>query len=292
MPKLLTAILTSEDLPRLERCIKSVIDGRCIPQPDCLVVCNTTNIQFQKDAEKLCAKYPVKFINTESNGKLGKGKNAVLDQFIRTDYDYLFQVDGDDFIYPDAIKTLRKLISRHNEFDVLALTESEVWDGKDLHRINEWITKDKFRSKINEILSKFDSENLMRAVQNCKIGEEITDDKSGLHRVIVWSKKAAEKFRFDESLMVADSPGYLDLKLMHLREELKLELTNAKSIYIYDQTIQTAISSYDLLMDVAKYTWNQEDLGLTTDLFLDIIEIDEKYTYKDRLEYLKKSSKT
>lgn len=286
MPKLLTAILTSEDLPRLERCIKSLMQS----EPDCLVVCNSTNSQFQIDAEKLCAKFPVKFVNTESNGKLGKGKNAVLEQFIKTDYDYLFQVDGDDFVYPGAIKKVNDIINKH-DFDVLALTESEVWDGTDLHRINEWITTDKFRDKINKILATFDPENLMKAVQNCKIGEEITDDKSGLHRVIVWSKKAATKFRFDENLMVADSPGYLDLKLMHLREEIKLELTNAKSIYIYDQTIQTAISSYDLLMDVAKYVWNQEDLGLTTDLFLDIIEIDEKITHKERLEYLKKNSK-
>lgn len=286
MPKLLTTILTSEDLPRLERCIKSLMQS----EPDCMVVCNSTNSQFQIDAEKLCAKFPVKFVNTESNGKLGKGKNAVLEQFIKTDYDYLFQVDGDDFVYPGAIKKVSDIINRH-DFDVLALTESEVWDGTDLHRINEWITTDKFRDKINKILATFDPENLMKAVQNCKIGEEITDDKSGLHRVIVWSKKAATKFRFDENLMVADSPGYLDLKLMHLREEIKLELTNAKSIYIYDQTIQTAISSYDLLMDVAKYVWNQEDLGLTTDLFLDIIEIDEKITHKERLEYLKKNSK-
>lgn len=286
MPKLLTTILTSEDLPRLERCIKSLMQS----EPDCMVVCNSTNSQFQIDAEKLCAKFPVKFVNTESNGKLGKGKNAVLEQFNKTDYDYLFQVDGDDFVYPGAIKKVSDIINRH-DFDVLALTESEVWDGTDLHRINEWITTDKFRDKINKILATFDPENLMKAVQNCKIGEEITDDKSGLHRVIVWSKKAATKFRFDENLMVADSPGYLDLKLMHLREEIKLELTNAKSIYIYDQTIQTAISSYDLLMDVAKYVWNQEDLGLTTDLFLDIIEIDEKITHKERLEYLKKNSK-
>lgn len=286
MPKLLTTILTSEDLPRLERCIKSLMQS----EPDCMVVCNSTNSQFQIDAEKLCAKFPVKFVNTESNGKLGKGKNAVLEQFNKTDYDYLFQVDGDDFVYPGAIKKVNDIINKH-DFDVLALTESEVWDGTDLHRINEWITTDKFRDKINKILATFDPENLMKAVQNCKIGEEITDDKSGLHRVIVWSKKAATKFRFDENLMVADSPGYLDLKLMHLREEIKLELTNAKSIYIYDQTIQTAISSYDLLMDVAKYVWNQEDLGLTTDLFLDIIEIDEKITHKERLEYLKKNSK-
>ena len=259
-------------------------------EPDCMVVCNSTNSQFQIDAEKLCAKFPVKFVNTESNGKLGKGKNAVLEQFNKTDYDYLFQVDGDDFVYPGAIKKVNDIINKH-DFDVLALTESEVWDGTYLHRINEWITTDKFRDKINKILATFDPENLMRAVQNCKIGEEITDDKSGLHRVIVWSKKAATKFRFDENLMVADSPGYLDLKLMHLREEIKLELTNAKSIYIYDQTIQTAISSYDLLLDVDKYVWNQEDLRLTTDLFLDIIEIDEKITHKERLEYLKKNSK-
>lgn len=282
MPKLLTAILTSEDLPRLERCIKSVVQ-------DCLVICNTTNSAFTSDAEKLCARYPVKFIATPSNGKLGKGKNSVLDQFLRTDYDYLFQIDGDDFVYPDAIKTVRKIINK-SDFDVLALTESEVWDGKDLHRINEWITTDKFRGKINDILSKFDSDHLMKAIQNCKIGEDITDDQSGLHRVIVWSRMAAEKFRFDEDLMVADSPGYLDLKLMHLRGEIKLELTNAKSIYIYDQTIQTAISSYDLLMDVAKYTWNQEELSLTTDVFPDIIEIDEQYTYKERLKYIKENS--
>ena len=43
MPKLLTTILTSEDLPRLERCIKSLMQS----EPDCMVVCNSTNSQFQ-----------------------------------------------------------------------------------------------------------------------------------------------------------------------------------------------------------------------------------------------------
>ena len=46
MPKLLTAVLTSEDLPRLKRCVKSII-----PQTDCMVICNTTNYDYVKEAK-------------------------------------------------------------------------------------------------------------------------------------------------------------------------------------------------------------------------------------------------
>ena len=49
-------------------------------------------------------------LQSESNGKPGKGKNACIDHFISSDGDYMMLIDGDDFLYPTALQMLARAI--------------------------------------------------------------------------------------------------------------------------------------------------------------------------------------
>jgi len=283
MTSVLTAVLTSEDPQKLDRCLKSLND-----QTHILVVCNTTDEKYPKEAEKIASKYSTKFIQTESNGKLGKGKNSVLEHFSRTDMDFLFLVDGDDFVYPHALETVHKLISKQ-EFDVMALTESEVWTGKELLRIKEWTESDDFRRKIAPKIMQLPPENMANLASVSQIGRELTEDGSGLHRVILYSKKAAKEFRWNEEDDIADNPGFLDIVIQFGD---MVSYTNTKSVYIYDQSEESTGVYFETLENQSKYVWKDEHKCLTKQKFLDIIEVIERLTYEERLKYIKKNCKT
>ena len=56
-------------------------------------------------------------LQSESNGKPGKGKNACINHFINSDSDYMMLIDGDDFLYPTALQMLVRTIK--DEADVV-----------------------------------------------------------------------------------------------------------------------------------------------------------------------------
>ena len=285
MPSVLTAVLTSEDPKKLDRCLKSLND-----QAHILVVCNTTDEKYPKEAEKVASKYSTKFIQTESNGKLGKGKNSVLEHFSKTDMDFLFLVDGDDFVYPHALETVHTILNKvGDEFDIMALTESEVWTGTELVRIKDWTESEDFRRKITPKIMQLTPEEMASLAQISQVGRELTEDGSGLHRVILYSKKAAKEFRWSEDDDIADNPGFLDLVIQFGD---RVMYTNAKNIYIYDQSEESTGVYFETLKNQSKYVWKDEHKCLTKQKNLDIIEVVERLTYDERLKYIKQKSKT
>ena len=285
MASVLTAVLTSEDPKKLDRCLKSLND-----QAHILVVCNTTDEKYPKEAEKVASKYSTKFIQTDSNGKLGKGKNSVLEYFSKTDMDFLFLVDGDDFVYPHALETVHIILNKvGDEFDIMALTESEVWTGTELMRIKDWTESEDFRRKITPKIMQLTPEEMTSLAQISQIGRELTEDGSGLHRVILYSKKAAKEFRWSEDDDIADNPGFLDLVIQFGE---RVMYTNAKNIYIYDQSEESTGVYFETLKNQSKYVWKDEHKCLTKQKNLDIIEVVERLTYDERLKYIKQKSKT
>lgn len=116
--RVMCAVLTSGDLKRTLRCIESIERQRKQPfDLKRLVVVNTTNKGFRKEAKREIPKHFPQWnvIVTPSNGKPGRGKNSVLEHFSMveknaddTAHDYLFQFDGDDFLYPTAFEMIEK----------------------------------------------------------------------------------------------------------------------------------------------------------------------------------------
>ena len=76
-------------------------------------------------------------------------------------------------------------------------------------------------------------ENMANLASVSQIGRELTEDGSGLHRVILYSKKAAKEFRWNEEDDIADNPGFLDIVIQFGD---MVSYTNTKSVYIYDQS--------------------------------------------------------
>ena len=71
-----------------------------------IIVVNTLNNDYYNLVmEKF--KGDIEVIRTESNGKPGKGHNSLLELFKnKIEFDYLIPIDGDDFLYPFALKRL------------------------------------------------------------------------------------------------------------------------------------------------------------------------------------------
>ena len=68
--------------------------------------------------------------------------------------------------------------------------------------------------------------------------------------------------------------------------------TNAKNIYIYDQSEESTGVYFETLKNQSKYVWKDEHKCLTKQKNLDIIEVVERLTYDERLKYIKQKSKT
>ena len=142
--------------------------------------------------------------------------------------------------------------------------------------------------KITPKIAQLAPTEIMSLLEASKIGRELTDDNSALHRVILYSKKAANEFRWSEEDDIADNPGFLDLVIQF---DDRVKYTNAKGIYIYDQSeTQSAGVYFETLRNQSKYVWKNEYKCLTKQKNLDIIEVIEKLTYDERIKYIKENS--
>ena len=75
----------------------------------------------------------VKIIQTESNGKPGKGHNSLINIFKNNQiYDYLLTIDGDDFLYPYGLHQLEKIMS-YNPDIIVGGNEDIISNFKELY---------------------------------------------------------------------------------------------------------------------------------------------------------------
>lgn len=186
--KHLVCLLTSNHPDKLKRCIESVI-----PQTkDVVVVCNTLDSSYEQIATLISESYGIQCIVTDSNGTPARGKNSVLEYFLTTDYDYLTQVDADDYLLPDAVSNIRDTINQNPSLDVLGL-----------NNMNIILNGERYTEKT------FFSNRIAGSFANIKEKEHTIDLFNinilmrkilFVNRMIVYSRKCAENFRFDETL--------------------------------------------------------------------------------------------
>ena len=220
--RILVAILTNRFPDKLERCIDSVKKQTS----DVVVVCNTLDRDFIPQSRYIAQSSDVTFVVTESNGTPAKGKNSVLDYFAKTDYDYLFIVDGDDSLNKDAIGTLHKVIDQ-SPCDVLTLVYGEqALVGDQQMSILEWSTTDDYKRK-------FTTKKTIRNIRPLlKMREELYRILP-YNRFLLISKKALPYFRFDEAF-IGLSEYHLSIKLLHYTKDIVYKGLSANDIYVYD----------------------------------------------------------
>ena len=210
-------VLTSRKFGCLKRHFRS------LPKQHTTVVINTTDKAYEQQAFQWCYDNKITAVITESNGKPGKGKNAVLDHFLESDYDYMVQIDGDDFLQPHGVN-LYNWVSENNPPDGIQLVFGNSWsslpEGKTHTLYGEKPWEDNFLQWVEENVDPEEREHYKEVYDNRTIYKEEFIKHQRLcqqwnypldsiapgdcARLIFYSRKLASLVRFDEELLIGE----------------------------------------------------------------------------------------
>ena len=226
MAKVLVAILTAGKPEKLKRCLQSVKSNSSPHER--VVVVNTQDDEYFSLACQISFDHGFDVVRSESNGTPGKGKNSVLRYFLTTDADYLFQIDGDDYISESCISRLNEEIES-NEFDIACLT-----NGRALSASKKQITLFEIQTlpKVARLGSRWPEEDLIYLAEYEEFVRSRTINGEPFNRYLLLSRAAA-KHKFNENIDIAeDLLHFLQAKQhFHIHE---ISSTAEDFLYMYD----------------------------------------------------------
>jgi tetratricopeptide (TPR) repeat protein len=251
--KVLIAVLTSDDVNILDLCFNSIVTQ--IPKiPATLtervsfhpvVIVNTLKEGYYGE---VCTRLKDKYnftnvIQTESNGKPGKGHNSVLEYFRNCEeYDWLMPIDGDDMLYYTALQQFALFLCVQHEVDILVHNSSGKvkWNAE---RGNIAITRGAFLEMnygiITEVIAMnpFDDKNT--------IG---TPGVGVPGRILLLNRRAITVCEphiiYDEGdTLYDDYPPLLAAFHHHFNGTLKIAyIKNASYTYVYNQLTNKSVT--------------------------------------------------
>ena len=123
MKKILVTLLTSYNIKCLKICYESLKNQNSTNlNYSIIIVVNTLNDNYFLDVKNTFKDCEI--IRTESNGSPGKGKNSLINLFKeRIEFDYLIPLDGDDILYPCALKRLEIYMQYNPDILMLPFTD-------------------------------------------------------------------------------------------------------------------------------------------------------------------------
>jgi len=249
--KLLIVPLTSGDLPRLRRCIYS-IERQVIQDSahatfdvDVKIVVNTKNPNYY---DQVCREFEDRYevIETPSDGTPGTGKNSVFEVFRKSKvkYDYLFQIDGDDFLYPTALTMISRPIAKG--YDVISF-QSMDW-------LSTEFTNGMTHARIKDNLWLYSWCDKEVNLRENKQFVYVTDEEFGTGGRIftpgtsmLLGRNFLCKFprvnHTNEISLFEDYLFFLKLFRLHCQKKIKMCHLNNSYIYVYDRANESSVST-------------------------------------------------
>jgi hypothetical protein len=245
-------VLTSRNLKCLKRHFVS------LPKQHTTVIINTLDKDYESLVQDWCFREKINCVATESNGKPGKGKNAVLDHFLDSDYDYMVQIDGDDFLQPHGVN-LYTWVAHNDAPDGIQIVHSYFYEGgiseRDLFapapwesRYTKWASKkaEEFPELKLTLLEAWDKRAVLERdyslhMRQNKAWNYPTDSKHFMDcaRLVFWSRKLAKAVRFDETLLIGEDT-LLNFEVRDLAYRKAIDLRKVvdqeEITYTYDLT--------------------------------------------------------
>ena len=243
-------VLTTRNISLLERHADHQYSG--IPIEDLVVVINTKDSKYEKEASEWCASKKIEHHITESNGTAARGKNSALDIFLNSDQDYCVMIDGDDYLTPHGVWMYNAVSQKESPPDVICLKDQIglVWD-EDL--FSSWLEENSLERK--EVKFSDIPEEIIRVKPHkiFDIRNEIAYDHIDEHKEyyekqkkycedgeahcrVVWYSKKAAAHKFNEELLVGeDTHQYYILKNEHYHDNINMVVNVEKPpSYLYD----------------------------------------------------------
>ena len=215
---MLIALLTSRDAEKLKRCIESVLSQTS----DVVVVCNTLDFSFVEQAKVVAEAYNLEFLETESNGTPAKGKNSVLEIFRTRSYDYYMQVDADDYLAPDALIKLAKIVDENPDVDVVGLVDGFVTCDGSTTTSNAFLTDGN--------VFEFADVQGVNKLRLAELGKLLLNNLP-YNRMLLYSNNALDNFNFDENFI--GSEDIVASYKLYYNSDINYVLTNVH-LYVYD----------------------------------------------------------
>lgn len=298
--KLLVTLLTSSKLEYLIISYESVKNQQPLINfnYDIYIVVNTLNDNYFNEVIKYFNDKDVTIIRTKSNGRPGRGHNSVLEIFNeKKEYDYLFSLDGDDFLYPCAFRHIEQYITS-KKVDILMLMYHDTLDTKKKTHIQTYFL---IENKVNLIY------NIPKTMNNDWLKtKSINPFENPIYklntygRMILISRKTLQyNLHYDENCKLYDD-FILSMQILNLAYQKKLNIfrTSDTNIYIYNTiNIQSATNNFSLndFEEEDNYFKNSiknkfsliKDWDLTKIPFI-TIKNDPLFTYNDKFNYIVK----
>lgn len=259
-PTVLITILTSSDISLLNICFRSVFEQTQHTETDTepktktifttVVIVNTKNSAYFGEVKAfLLKKYGfTNVIETESNGRPGKGHNSELQYFLEhQEFDFFFPIDGDDLLYPTALLQIDYMLTAHFP----AQTPFDALLHLGLDRVNWHSTTGSIVLTKNTFLNTTYEETNLLQEKNITIDDPFDESKTVATitcpvRTFLLNRKAAHvaNLRWDEtSTMLEDYPPFLALFEAHLKGTIQLAGTANRYMYIYNQLNENNVTS-------------------------------------------------
>ena len=257
-------ILTSSRLSRLARQFETLRPN------DVIVVINTLDKEYEKEASAFCEKHSLQYYITESDGTPSTGKNSVLRLFLESDNQYMVHVDGDDMITRYGRNLYRTVAHQSNPPDVICLYNQlamhvhrrGLWDKQyDSNTVNrdEWYIPAELQPRYPHDYTShahFQKLPLGKLAYSFKMTYGLTDEKAkewaekrkemvdyfmdysdrdeGFCRMVFFSRKAASMMSYDPSLVIGEDTYQQQLlRKLAARGEIDMRIRNERWAFSY-----------------------------------------------------------
>jgi len=295
-------ILTSSNLESLKRHNDKEFSG--IYKKDTVIVINSLNEEYVKEAKEYCESENLEYYITESNGTPAKGKNSVLDIFLASDNDYCVPIDGDDFLTEHGVWFYKHLATLKeppdavcliNQISLRIVDDEVVWLNPFTVDYDELLNLDYYTDFTSNVgLSHEKSmyyQNLHRKFysENRKYSE-----RDEINCRVTWMSKKAAKFKFDEDVVIGeDTLQMLRLKHEALEGRLNFYSTDENPItYIYDERVDGIVQqesesgkNYEWMDNYLNKLKEMEELGQLHE-YTELPKLKIDYPEKYRKEYI------
>ena len=251
--KFLVTILTSSNVEITYLCYESILNQLNHPMNyDIIIVVNSLDANFLEEIKLKFKDIDVNIIQTESNGKPGKGHNSLFEIFEnQKQYDYLIPIDGDDFLYPYALHQLSKIIEKSLP-DLLVLQGNDIlsWFNDSTSSADIYLNHCFYLIKQDEYPDnkwRFNKDVVEKNSFNSNIF--ITPI-----RLILCNRKIfnlnIDKYYCEKCKVLDDYLFFLHFVRISLKSQLNAFIINSNHIYLYnDLSIQSVHNVYNLEQD-------------------------------------------
>jgi hypothetical protein len=231
-----------------------------------VVVINTLDEEFKKEAVRFCTKNDIEHYVTESDGTPGTGKNSVIKLFLESDNQYMVHIDGDDFMTPYGRNVYRAIAHQRNPPDLIALYHQPSMYKYDFEQFKHKLDR---RDNVGEIEGAFfphqyeilfdnvlndgqlehhvrwytnryymDHEKAVKTAYTRLFLEQLYidygDGNEAFNRMVFFSRKAAQYVNYTNEIKVGeDTVEYYKLKKLALEGKFDMRIRDERQGYTY-----------------------------------------------------------